>query len=270
MKKSFFILLMMDIFLLNSCTNTYYKTDKKLSKLYKKETSKYELPFILNFPNYKDKPVTRIKFGNKYFYMLVDTGAPINILFEKGCNKINLPTKTELECYVYENIKFYLDKEGKNLTDSVTVSQLDGILGLDYLKRFETVTFDYKNSQIKFNDKLLTLGTSFVYKRNHVCCDFIINNIKFSGLIDTGLNGFIFNDQVLINLNLDKNLSNFTFDGIKIAQQNYTNTKGIYYKNPNIKTNPKNPLHWINFLGFSFFKDHVLRINFRNMKFEIE
>ena len=127
MKKFFIILFLGCTFLF--CVFLYRRavSERKIAKLFKESSSCNRLPFTLDFPNSRLKPVVRLKLNNQYFYMAVDTGTPRSTLFKKGVAKLEKEISVEDDTVTYCGIHFFLDRTN---TYAVNVeSPIDGYLG---------------------------------------------------------------------------------------------------------------------------------------------
>lgn len=283
------------IFFMISCT-------KNVSM--KKELSKHngEVIFSLNCIDYKNRPVVTIKDSGVIFYFLVDTGTTLSYVNENFCKKINLSPK-EYDNYeggivtLYIEDSRYLVDEKKHIlkmpvkkSDVFTEKEIDGLLGIDFLSQYENVIFDYKRKKIKFNQPAINNYPIEMY--NDISDTFYIyfslDGIKDYGLLDTGCHGFIvrenyktdyveLSDDEILEIRKGPNLVKKKMDSvlinkIDIAKITYKNIYGDFAIDERIKMDKAaEKEHRVrSVLGYSFFKNHIIQLDFKNSLFYIK
>ncbi|NLK46831.1 MAG: hypothetical protein GX297_09315 [Treponema sp.] len=274
MKKFFIILFLGCTFLF--CVFLYRRavSERKIAKLFKESSSCNRLPFTLDFPNSRLKPVVRLKLNNQYFYMAVDTGTPRSTLFKKGVAKLEKEISVEDDTVTYCGIHFFLDRTN---TYAVNVeSPIDGYLGLDYLSRFGVVSFDYINNEIILHDeRSLENGLPLYVKQcchlSHLFCDFSVNGRTYRGCIDTGSDSCLFTKEVFTDNGFGADSHNYTVEEILFGNQRYENVYSLQTDNPVVKVNAiaYNFMLENNILGAPLFVQHILSIDFNKMQFEV-
>lgn len=271
MKNLFVILSLGCTLLLCGCSYRRIASEKRVAKLFKESSSWNRLPFTMDFPDFRLNPVVRLKLNNQYFYMVVDTGAVRNILFKKGIAKLGKETKGEDDTVMYCGIPFFLDKTNSH-THKDAEMIIDGYLGLNYLRNFGVVSFDYVNNEIILHDeRSLENGLPLYVKMNHLFCDFSVNGRTYRGCIDTGSDSCLLTKEVFTDNDFGTDSDSYTVNEIIFGNQRYENVYCLQTDNPVIKVNDLayNFMLENNILGAPLFINHVLTIDFNKMQFEV-
>lgn len=225
LKNVFIMILLFCLFLSCGCTERKISEkikELKVLKLYKKTDSEIKLPFILDFPGFKNKPVVKMKLDN------------INFSSEKN-------------------------------------SLIDGVLGIEYLWQFESVIINYITKELVFNE-LLTMTTPWHFYIRHrtVYCDFFSNNKKYEGCIDTGCDACIFNKDFFADSGFEEDVLRI-ISSFQICEQQYNDIPILRSDSSfiSVEENSRDSMKRMNFLGAPVFLNHILKLNFRTMEFEI-
>lgn len=270
----------------------------------KKELSKHndEVIFSLNCKDYKNRPVVSIEDSGIIFYFLIDTGTTRSYVNENFCKKISLPSE-EYDNYEGGVVTLYIEDsryliDGKehvlkmpvNKSEEFIEKEIDGLLGIDFLSQYENVVFDYKRKKIKFNQSAINNYPIELYKSiyNTFYIYYSLDGIKDFGLLDTGCHGFIVREDYKIdyvelsddeireirkgpNL-LKKKMDSVLFKEIDIGKITYKNIYGDFAIDESIKMNKASEKeHRVrSILGYSFFKNHIIQLDFKNNLFYIE
>lgn len=172
-------------------------------------------------------------------------------------------------------------------------SELDGILGQDFLKENKIVTLNFIDNTLKLNDEKITSNTIKMEWNDfsHLVIKFVyMNNIE-NAIIDTGNYTFTPRNNLgkkspLYNISSsDIKSQNFvknykekkvlpiihTYNGITIGNLQYNNIKGLY---ANIlfsgyDKNVRLELLDTSSLGCSFFKGYILQLDYENMEMSL-
>lgn len=273
MKNVFIMILLFCLFLSCGCTERKISEkikELKVLKLYKTTDSENKLPFILDFPGFKNKPVVKMKLDNINFYFLVDTGAGINILNSNGIKKIR-KVPLDLNYFEYCDIRFLIDKDDKSRLPSEKNSLIDGVLGIEYLWQFESVIINYITKELVFNESLtMTTPWHFYIRHRTVYCDFFSNNKKYEGCIDTGCDACIFNKDFFADSGFEEDVLRI-ISSFQICEQQYNDIPILRSDSSfiSVEENSRDSMKRMNFLGAPVFLNHILKLNFRTMEFEI-
>ncbi|MCF0125701.1 MAG: hypothetical protein HUJ68_08105 [Clostridia bacterium] len=290
MKKLFFIFLG---FSMVSC---------KLNKSFKKDLKyhKDEVIFSLNCSDFLHCPVVTIEDSGVILYFLVDTGCTISRINVNGFKKFNLETDQNLEDLTFNLFledKRYLS-DGKNHNLSMTIknnkvfneTQIDGILGIDFLSQYDNVVFDYKTNKIKFNEPPINNNPIEMFKKrgNGYYVYYSLDGIKDFGLIDTGCDGFVVREKYQTDYietteneiekfieesdYIKKKSDTVMFNTIKIGNVFFDNIEGYFAIDERIKmSQDATKEHRLrSILGYKFFKNHIIQLDFKNNVFYIE
>lgn len=234
------------------------------------------LPSYVQYKMSKDIDLS--KKNKKQLIKMFDTDiltGKISVSKEFSINKAN------------KQIKWELVLQTKNLNPDTKV---DGILGQSFFKQFKNITFDYKEKKIIFDDKKICekdismeIDVFGIYR-----IPFIMDGKQEYGWIDTGNNHFVVRndidkEQVLLsddemlklayNTKGKKTLSKvFTVKEIQIGKVIFNNIEAVNASNIFVKTNSfaRNILSVMNSLGYPFFKDNIIQLDFENNVFRIK
>lgn len=273
MKYSNLIILIFLLFLL--CSNNFMKYEiyeKKLSRLFTESNTDNKLPFILTFPTCENRPVIRLKLNNKDCFLLVDSGSVRNILFKKGLDKVFKHNVISEDFCRIDNINFYLDKTNSYLPENFG-QKIDGILGLNFLMKYNQICFDYIQNELILNDNdKLKFPKPLYVKLKHLYCEFLYKNKSYYAFLDTGSNVCIFNSSFFReNDELGQEKINCVLEHINVGNQEYENLFVLQSNNTSIKVNDvaKDFVINNNILGAPIFMNHLLKIDFNHMEYEI-
>lgn len=306
--------------------NSKFDNDIAIEEL-NRPGEKYVYPFTLNSEYAYGCPVIKYPVNNQIAYFLVDTGSPSALITDNGLKKFGIdPDEFNQELLptyltylknnnpkLYKKIKdnpkkalkqFKKDqKKGLNINNYDCLdeniqtysygqnysSKSDGLLGVDFLKKYKRVTFDFIDNVIILDAERLEGNSTKMYmdETEHYIIEFEYNGKTELGLLDTGNYTFsprtnfgkdeIHYDLKNINISYDilyKNTKKvppfiYTFNNIKICGHEKNNIKGIYsncwfstYSIP-----AQEYLTKVNGLGCEFFKGHIIQFDFENMEF---
>jgi hypothetical protein len=168
---------------------------------------------------------------------------------------------------------------------------VDGLLGLPYFQRYSAVVFNYTNQLIKFTDEPITTGyiPMRLYFNSLLIIDFQADSFIESGIIDTGNNTFVIrkefekstpllsDDEMSEYLKKDIPQKKGTYKiekvkRIQIGENVYSDVNAIYGDYVFAHTNEKarQMFNVCNSLGYTFWKNHVIQLDFKNMVFRIK
>jgi len=183
-----------------------------------------------------------------------------------------------------------------HLTPDNSETEIDGVLGQNFLEQYKNVSFDYKNKYLIFNDNKISeheipfytihlVGNSVV---NYYAVDALIDGEKESCMIDTGFNTFVLRrdfkkdkiknyDEIfsgkyeyVANVLDTVVLSNVTYKKITAF---YVAGTGTNFAIPNDEmTNSHEVLNALIYqtdIGYPFFKGHIIQLDFENHVFMI-
>lgn len=271
---------------------------------FKEELSNHngEAVFSLKCPDYKNRPVIAIEDSGEIFYFEVDTGFTYSYINPNGFKKCkhHLEKNTSLE-----DIRLNLDIEDKRyLTDgkkhqiSMPVKKsevfsekyIDGLLGQDFLTQYDNVVFDYKENKLRFNQMPVNNHPVKMYKTpgNCYCIYYTLDGIKDFGLLDTGCNSFVVRENYktdYIELSeeeknkileqtqvVKQKMETIHFEQVKIGEQTYNEIEGVYWLDKNLTGYPSSEKEnrILSLLGSTFYKDHIIQLDYKNSLFYIE
>lgn len=260
-----------------------------------------EVIFSLNCIDYKNRPVVTIEDSGLIFYFLVDTGSTQSYVNENFCKKINLrPEEYDnfeggiVTLYI-EDSRYLIDEKEHVLKMPVKKSEvfmekeIDGLLGIDFLSQYENVVFDYKRKKIKFNQLPINNYPIEMYKDISDTFYFFysLDGIKDYGLLDTGCDSFIVREnyqtdyaevsddeirEIRNGPNLvKKKMDKVHFNKIDIGKISYKNMYGYFAIDERVKMNATaEKVHRIrSIIGYSFFRNHIIQLDFKNSLFYI-
>ena len=260
-----------------------------------------EVIFSLNCIDYKNRPVVTIEDSGLIFYFLVDTGSTQSYANENFCKKINLrPEEYDnfeggiVTLYI-EDSRYLIDEKEHVLKMPVKKSEvfmekeIDGLLGIDFLSQYENVVFDYKRKKIKFNQLPINNYPIEMYKDISDTFYFFysLDGIKDYGLLDTGCDSFIVREnyqtdyaevsddeirEIRNGPNLvKKKMDKVHFNKIDIGKISYKNMYGYFAIDERVKMNATaEKIHRIrSIIGYSFFRNHIIQLDFKNSLFYI-
>ena len=294
-----------------------------------RERTENRIPFTMNFVGSLGKPVIDLNEDGKHIYMQIDSGCTKNWFFKSLLEKMDVTEEQYLDI-VLEEIKATLQKDQPeiltdypddeelkkflkkqwnsynlnyvaNITykdhllryDTVSKTSYDGILGAQYLLKYDRVTFDYVNNYIILNDEKLdgTAMPMYLSPEDEFLIYIDYNDSKEIALIDTGnycftprhdfgdgnqdykidddssSYGLAFNGKVPVTPRVMR-----TYDGIKIGQVTYDNMKGAYstIRGSGYNKGAQYHLMKLNGLGNVFFYDHIIQFDFADKVFIIK
>jgi hypothetical protein len=175
-------------------------------------------------------------------------------------------------------------------------TEIDGILGQNFLEQYKNVSFDYKNQYLIFNDNKISEHEIPFYTihlvgnpvDNYYAVDALIDGEKESCMIDTGCNTFslrrdfqkdkmknydeIFSGKYECVKNVLDTvvLSNVTYKKITALYVAGTGTNfAIPYDEMTNSHEVLNDLIYQTTIGYPFFKGHVIQLDFENHVFRI-
>jgi hypothetical protein len=168
---------------------------------------------------------------------------------------------------------------------------VDGVLGLPFLQRYSAVVFDYTNKLIKFTDKPISTGyiPMRLYFNSLLIIDFQADSFIESGIIDTGNGAFVIrkefekgtqllSDDAMIEY-LKKDIPQKTrtykiekVKRIQIGENVYSDVNAVYgdYVFAYATEKTRQAASVCNSLGYTFWKDHIIQLDFKNMIFRIK
>ena len=280
--------------LMSGCKNTSFK--KQLVN------HNGEVIFSLNCPEFKNRPIVTIEDSGLIFYFLVDTGNTLSFINENGCQKMNFDLD-ENEDLLGGSVNFYLEDErylvdGKahilrmpvRKNEFFSEKEIDGMLGIDFLSQYDNVVLDYKQRKIKFNQSPINSHPITMYKTSAdvFYIYYSLDGIKDFGLLDTGSDGFVVREnyqtdyveisdmqiQEIIKHSVYKKekCNVILFNQIEIAGVSYKDIIGYFAKDERIQMDKDSAKeHRLrSILGYTFFKDHIIQLDFKNNLFYIE
>ena len=235
----------------------------------------------------------KLQTNIKDFVFMVDTGANTNVYWGDPFWGADYNIKLNEDITLIDNISEkritmkYVEK--LKITGGEDYPG-DGILGQPFLRQCKNVIFDYKKNKIIFDGrKISNRETSFFYE-NCNCEDCSCNNCKcvpfpiiymyakYMGkeekfLIDTGAAFFIVRDDFPESKwqEYKKNRQAFYTD-ISINNLKFKNIYSCYANSNNLYTNDEARAYSkkTNILGSPFFVNHIIQIDYENMKFRIK
>ena len=277
----------------------------------------------------EDRVVVKHNLDGEFdYYMMIDTAATVNILFEKGMKKMlcknfdiyqerfkqaqyeytykpknNIPEKKDENINVIVNgnsiitgnqnnnntniyngeiinkplikkqMQFMIDPYGVFSTNTEN-NYIDGILGVNFLEQYNNVVFDYKNKTVKYNTKPISTNVIPMKKIDRLYyIPFSIGKDVFWGLIDTGNTCFLISeDSKLLTKDLTSYTDYITVEEVKIGNLTYDNLQALFASHIkyNGNTRSKEYIKYKYILGYPFFKDHIIQLDFENNVFRIK
>jgi len=228
-------------------------------------------------------PVIYLKTDRFEGYFLVDTGASHNIL----------PTSGDLSPFFSGNIKsfitagladfhdcpieFYVDSEW-NEDQIIESDKVIGVLGQPFLRSFSSVTFDYQKNKLILNDRpLRSKGISFIHDDEYPSLVFIsysIGNLSEIGLVDTGGAAYVIR-KTYTDENFGPGVvpeNYIILDDVQISDIQFSSVPAYFCDSPEIETN-ENAVEFLkqnSSLGYTFWKNHVIQLDFENQIFRIK
>ena len=288
------------------------------------------IPFTLNNKADYGCPVVCMEINNQKALFLVDTGFPKTIMIsDNGLKKLNIDLETfkssRLDDYLYflkenfpqkynkikdnpKKLKKQLYKDLKkglaffNLNyknnyfkyfdyGQIYDSKIDGVIGLEYLKQYKRVTFDFINNYMILGDDRIDGVSTDMFEENHsgekhLFINFLYKGKKEVGLLDTGNYTFsprnnFGKDEYHYNFDfevndaiLDEKLKKKapfvqTYNDIEICGLMKNKIKGVY-SNIWFSTYSKTVqilLTKVNGIGCELFRDNVIQFDFENNEF---
>lgn len=243
--------------------------------------NKNEYPFTLNFPNLENIPVAKVKFYGMDFFMLIDTGAYHNYFFKKGIEKIQYKKNTKKKDYAKINKSvFYFDYDYSIVDNMKKATELDGVIGLDFLEKQNRIVIDYNRKVIKINAEFKKPMYQMVKKDSKrfyidVKYDFDSNS-HVESILDTGASAVVINDVLLEKKNELKLLceccKKYSVNRMQIGNINYSNVPVYHPDSPNLNycKNAEDIIKTQMIIGTPIFKDHLLYLDFTRNEFCIE
>jgi hypothetical protein len=238
-------------------------------------------------------------YGSMNEFDNIMTPVFMDVFKVKGFGSKNEMKKNLYTCYENEGAKLTItqnDTDGLNENKILFIAcpyekeSVDGVLGLPFLERYSAVVFDYTNKLIKFTDEPISTGyipmRSYFY--NLLLIDFQADSFFESGIIDTGNNTFVIrkefekgtkllsDDEMIEYLkNVPQKTKTYRMKKVKriqIGENVYSDVNAIYGDYVFAHTNKKarQILNVCNSLGYTFWKDHVIQLDFKNMVFRIK
>ena len=245
-----------------------------------------------------DWPIVHLEIGNSAYYFLVDTGALYNYFFgipngsmkiTKGehINTFTINSKIknrETRVCFYDQFKSEINSKYKTLG-------IDGIIGCEFLQNYNNVVFDYNNRKIIFDAEPISKQSvpmlSFsVYSH---CLEFSVDGKTEYGLIDTGSSMFVirenfgdgkafFDRKSLLLANIGKEpiktrfRNNKIINNIKIVDTDFKEIISFEWDSKFINhlDGVQNLAQNISILGNSFWKNHVIQLDFYHSVFRIK
>ncbi|MCF0125331.1 MAG: hypothetical protein HUK25_09520 [Treponema sp.] len=299
-----------------SCSSVKIENDTSgLTNLFYKEAD-----LILDFsPEYKGVSFVKRKINGKDFTLMIDTGCNRNYLFKKYIDefihydvyvdylKQGIQKKTgktdisqkEIDTFLLDfSLMDYIVGENENGEEMkskfiLTYSDLpfDGILGLPFLQLYSSVTFDYKNTKLYFDENFFSENeTELIWLLdNNVCgVEFSVNKYTEIGLIDTGCPFFVTRkgmgvaEQKIpsyedyyneVEFYKDKDFDKeFSVSEIKINEKTIIDFFSIPYDSEIGDTNLKARYFnkYCSSLGYEIWKNRKIQLDFKNDKFRFE
>ena len=309
-------------------TQREFDSSKALDEM-SRESTENRIPFTMNYVGSFGKPVIDLNEDGKHIYMQIDSGCTRSWFYKSFLEKMDVsedqyleiileemketlqrdnpqilndyPDDTELIKYLKKQWDSYNFNYLANITykdhslryDTVLKTSYDGVLGAEYLLKYDRVTFDYVNNYIILNDEKLD-GTAMPLYQSPAD-EFLIyidyNGSKEISLIDTGnycftprhdfgngkqdykiddessFYGVAFNGKVPVTPRVMR-----TYNGIKIGNVTYDNMKGAYstIRGSGYNKGAQYHLMKLNGLGNVFFYDHIIQFDFVDKQFIIK
>ena len=161
-----------------------------------------------------------------------------------------------------------------------TNDTLHGILGEEFFKKFKNVVFDYQQKKVLFNAENISETGMPIYWTGQIqslpTIEFSINGVLQKGLIDTGSDGFSVYDGIeSLVPELKKTESDeFIIPSLEIGAIPYNDKKANIHFNKHMIVNEKSRKRLqkekLCCLGYPFFKDHVIQLDFEHNEFRIK
>jgi len=170
-------------------------------------------------------------------------------------------------------------------------SLFDGIIGQDAFRQFSNIIIDYKNKVIVFDGEPINGDEiPMIIDEQGLCfIDLLLNGKKETCLIDTGADVFILRGSFFekdCNYNYSKleqieklkerkvELTpphNYLFKNVKIGNVKYKKITGLLASDSRIQMTPeaRARLSEYSSLGFPFFKDKIIQLDYKNQVFRI-
>ena len=303
-------------------TQRTFDPSKAIEELSRERTEK-RIPFTLDYEWCFGKPV--IDFDPEHhIYMQVDTGFTRNWYYTSCLRKMGLSDEDFMKEVIAEvrknhtdvseahpsdeELSNYLKKSWKNFNenylaeawindtnlryDSVSNQSFDGVLGQDFLMKYDRVTFDFVNNYLILDDEKLD-GTAipFVQTDNkEILINFTYKDQSELAMVDTGNYCFTprhnigdgkqdydINDYSKYGLSYKGKVPVTprvmqTYDDIKIGHVTYNNMKGAYSTIRGSGFVKGSQIHMmkLNNLGNVFFYNHVFQIDYVDKVFIIK
>lgn len=265
------------------------------------------LPFTLNYTQSGCYPIIKIK--NSFLlldtganFSFVGRTGVCDLFYdnyEKILNQTNeIPKDNNLNILLqpvgYWILPSYSD-EKKSIPlffTNTEITPFDGIIGEDCFQKFSNVIIDYKNKVIVFNgEKIKGESVPMIIDEDGLCfIEFLCSDIKEIGLIDTGSDCFIIRSSFMektCNYNhitkeeieeLKKRKVkitepvNYSVKEIKIGKIKYKKILGMLGSDSRIKMTDeaRGRLTEYSLLGFPFFKDKIIQLDYENKVFRIK
>ncbi len=156
----------------------------------------------------------------------------------------------------------------------------DGVIGQDFLTKFDNVVIDFVSYTMSFNQNpLKEFSVKMEYNSqpdyHAYYIPFYVNRLKYNGQINTGSPAIILSEQLV-----DKQIEIYKQNGQTFATVNdfrigdkTIEKMGVMYK-PNMKKisgddKSLNLIGAYNILGYTAFKDSIIQLDFKNMVFRM-
>ncbi|MBP5520324.1 MAG: hypothetical protein J6X84_07085 [Treponema sp.] len=169
--------------------------------------------------------------------------------------------------------------------------QFEGFIGEDAFMQFSNVIIDYKNKLIIFDGEIIK-GDSIpmIIDEEGLCfIEFLCDGRKETGLIDTGADNFVlrstyfekncdFHYTTKEQIEMLKNRKiqitdhkDYSFNEIKIGKTKYKKMNGLLASDSCIKMTDeaRGRTSEYSLLGFPFFKDKIIQLDYKNKVFRI-
>ncbi|MDC7221024.1 MAG: hypothetical protein PQJ59_13900 [Spirochaetales bacterium] len=159
----------------------------------------------------------------------------------------------------------------------------DGVFGIDFLGEVRNITIDYNNGKIILNDDRLDTTYCDMYEMQvpyHYAISINIDGKEELAEIDTGCNAFIISQRFVDqNINIYSGEHNgkarekdYLFNKIEICGISFENITGYLSTDPRNHTSEASieRTQEISLLGYSFFRDRVIQLDFENGEFCIK
>ncbi len=278
------------------------KVDKELAKkAYKLKAGRLtdsEFDFMLDFPGLPGVPVIKVRYDDLTMYFMVDTGAPMNILFRNGDfssindisdKGINWPlydkNGTQLPMYWPDDMEYSEIAVAGSITE---MPVLAGILGLPWMQLHDNVVFDYQEQKLLFDQKPLSSNrmNMFLADGYHWWIEYTVDAVPEIGIIDTGCSWYVVRKNIgdgaeytniddvvwwMQNGSFGKVPSFFPVHVPNIRIGNYTagskhGLRANYYKMVNAD-NTRRFCSMYSCLGYAFWQDHAIQLDFKRQAF---